>query len=278
MTMVACFDMGGGGSTRGEDGEASQGDPTRAPKGRKRQSDGAAGASVGPVRIESDDDGDRFGLGAPSVVRAGAPSPSDHPAGRSDAEIRELFARKSRRREQGIREVIEQAKARGSVVERFVAAIQYDSELAPKTTNRRQLLELGIDVPAGDGVPTDATEVSRTLWTIIYGLARLGIFLTGTDTYDDRALLEKLCTRVLVDEVSDIPPSGDLSEFIDLTPPPSEEQDPDGLVGPFEYEPHSDDDEFASTKPGPQERAKESCEPRPVAVERDRLLPRPDRR
>lgn len=274
MTMIACFDMDGSGASRArgggeESGREDSGGVARTPKARKRRAGDARGGSVGPVRVEAADDGGKFALGAPSVVRAGAPHPADHPAGRSDDEIRELLARKSRRREQGILEVMEQAKARGSVVERFVAAIQYDSELAPKTTNRRQLLELGIEVPAGDAVPTDPAEAAGMLWTIIYGLARLGIFLTGTDSYDDRGLLEKLCTHVLLDEISDIPPSADLSEFIDLTPPPAAEPDPDGLIGPFEYEPQSEEEEVGSRKP----RARQ-----PAIVERDRLLPRPDRR
>lgn len=269
MTMIACFDMGESGAVRAEGDGGDGGDRARAPKPPKRSAGSAHGGSVGPVRIEAEDAGGKFALGAPSVVPADAPSPADHPAGRSDDEIRELFARKSRRREQGIREVIEQAKAGGSAMERFVAAIQYDSELAPKTTNRRQLLELGIDVPAGDALPVDASETARMLWTVIYGMARLGIFLTGTDSYDDRALLEKLCTRVLLDEVSDIPPSGDLSEFIDLTPPAAGGDDPDGLMGPFEYEPQSEDDDAGSRKPETE---------RPAVVERDRLLPRPDRR
>ena len=280
MTMIACFDVGGGvgGGAGGGDVARSEGGDegggeggvhrARAPKARRRGAGAAPGGSVGPVRIEVEDDGSKFALGAPSVVRAGAPGPADHPAGRSDDEVRELFARKSRRREQGILELMEQAKARGSAVERFVAAIQYDSELAPKTTNRRQLLELGIEVPAGDAVPTDPVEATRALWTIIYGLARLGIFLTGTDTYDDRALLEKLCTQVLLDEIADIPPSADLSEFIDLTPPPRVERDPDGLIGPFEYEPQSEEDEVGTRK--------SQSEP-PAIVARDRLLPRPDR-
>lgn len=271
--MISCFDVdgagvsgGGGAGADGPDGDARRAAKPR--KGRGRGS-GEGGCSAGPVRVEVQGRDDRFALGAPSVVRKGAPDPEGHPAGRTDAEIRELFERKSRIREQGIQQVLEQEKARGGSVERFVAAIRYDSELAPRTTNRRQLLELGIEVPAGDALPTDPDQVRRVLWTIIYGLARLGIFLTGTNSYGDRELLERLCSRVLVDEVSDIPPSGDLSEFIDLTPPPAKAQDPDGLVGPFEYEPQSEDDELETRKPRSNP---------PSVVERDAYLPRPDRR
>jgi hypothetical protein len=215
--------------------------------------------SIGPVRIESRDRGDRFALGAPSVVPADAPDPAEHPAGKSDAEIRELLASKSRRREDGIRRVLEEGKAKGQDIERFVAAITYDSELAPKTTNRRQLLELGITVPSPDSLPKDDAEARRALWTIVYGLARLGIFLTGTDALDDRTLLARLTGRVLLDEVADIPPSADMSEFIDMSVP-------DGLTGPFEASLEADDDAddpLHEQSDGP--------------YDRDRILPRPDR-
>ena len=290
--MIACFDMGGtrdGGGTRLERGEASDGPPR---KGRARplashdaKSDANHEArhvarpvvgTAGPVRVERATAGSRFADGAPSVVLEGGPRPGDHPAGRSDAEIRELFVRKSRQREEGIQRLIELERADGKAIERFVAAIRYDSELATRTTNRRQLLELGIHVPAPDALPNSPDEVRHVLWTIIFGLARLGIFLTGTDAFDDRGLLSKLCGRVLVDEVSDIPPSADLSEFIDLAP--AAEPDPDGLTGPFEFEPDADDvdggDGLGRADPG---KARAGDGTLPKAQDRDRFLPRPDR-
>jgi len=230
-------------------------------KSRRRKGGAPAGGagSVGPVRIESTERADRFALGAPCVVARDAPDPALHPAGRSDAEIRMLLASKASRRDEGIRRVLEEAKSKGREIERFVAAITYDTELAPRTTNRRQLLELGIVVPSADALPQEDAEVKRVLWTIVYGLARLGIFLTGTDAMDDRALLERLCGRVLLDEVSDIPPSADMSEFIDLSAP-------DGLTGPFEASPDSDDDadELSRSAGG-------------APSDRDRMLPRPDK-
>jgi hypothetical protein len=141
--------------------------------------------------------------------------------------------------------------------------------------------------------------VHRALWCVIYGLARLGIFLTGTDRLDDRALLAKLSTRILDDEVGDIPPSADMSEFIDVDPPVNEgdgdervgddragdERDgdrgavrdgrgddgPDGLHGPFDYGSGDDEDDEGSLTRKAARAAK-------VVVDRDRLLPRPDRR
>ncbi|MFM2164047.1 MAG: hypothetical protein RL325_484 [Planctomycetota bacterium] len=261
--MIACFDasMGACLDMGGRKGAASGGGKKegKAPKTAEGH-DAAATGSVGPVRIERDEPAERFALGAPCVVPTGAPHPAAHPAGKPDGEIRALFAAKARHREEGIRRVVEDARSRGQVIERFVAAIRYDTELAPHTTNRRQLLELGIEVPAADSLPAEAAAVHRVLWTIIYGLARLGIFLTGTDGLDDRELLERLCTRILVDEVSDVPPSADMSEFIDLCVP-------DGLTGPFEASEDPDDEPGEILRNEP-----------PAKADRDRLLPRPDRR
>lgn len=305
MTMISCFDMGGVGGDFGDgrgagacdrhgDGHGDEhGDPRHGTR-RARASEGGQ-CTAGPVRVECAEGVGRFEFGAPSVVRAGGPRPDDHPAGRPDSEIRELLERKSRIREQGIQQVIEAEKARGSEVERFVAAIRYDSELAPRTTNRRQLLELGIEVPAADALPTDPDEIRHVLWTIIFGLARLGIFLTGTDSYSDSDLLERLCTRVLIDEVSDIPPSADMSEFVDLTPPASSaggaavdaevvtevlsellsDGAPDGLMGPFEFEPQDDVDEVGRRQTRDPAHAPDEV---PVVIDRDAFLPRPDRR
>ena len=122
-------------------------------------------------------------------------------------------------------------------------------------------------VPASDSLPKSAADVHRCLWTILYGLARLGIYLTGTDGFDDRALLAKLCATILVEEINDIPPSADMSEFIDVDPIHSFVEDeaslsPDGLSGPFDFGSNDEDEEFGA-------------QPR---LDRDRLLPRPDRR
>ena len=56
---------------------------------------------------------------------------------------------------------LDQARAEGRVMERFMAAIAYDTEQAPRTTNRAQLLELGIVVPAVDAIPAADDEAPR---------------------------------------------------------------------------------------------------------------------
>jgi hypothetical protein len=260
--MIACFDMGAvlGGVCR-----------SAGPQGGGGSAKGAE--SVGPVRVESELSDQHYLSGAPSVVSPRAPRPQDHPAPRSNDEIRALFARKSEAREAGIRAILDEARNAGRPIERFVAAINYDSERAPRTTNREQLRELGIVVPDQDQLPADAAELRRVLWTIIYGLARLGIYLTGTDALDDRALLQRLCGSVLSDEVADIPPSADMSEFIDLSPGSC---DPDGLAGPLDFTPDEDDDDNVAARPGIC--SSQSDGDANGAKKRDSLLPRPDRR
>lgn len=265
--MIACIDLGGGGRERTECG-----------RGAKKPKSGSGGSgtpasdlsgehnSTGPVRIDTLPDTDRFALGAPCVVSRDSPPPEDFPAGRSDDEIRALFRRKSQLREEAIRRILEESRASNQPLERFAAAIQYDSELAPRTTNRRQLLEIGIEVPAPDEIPSDGAAVHRLLWTIIYGLARLGIFVTGTGSYDDRSLLAKLCSSVLLDEVSDVPPSADMSEFIDVTP--MDELDGDDDDDPF--------DANRAARASLLESPGKGLDPDPNR-DRDRLLPRPDR-
>jgi hypothetical protein len=115
--------------------------------------------------------------------------------------------------------------------DRFFSAIQYDSNVAPLTTNLQQLEEIGVSIPPTNLIETlDEAEVARLLWDIIYGLAALGIYLSGTNGYDDRTMLIRLRSSVLVDAVRDIPPSADMSEFIDLSSPDDGNHDRDSLL------------------------------------------------
>ncbi|MFM7261331.1 MAG: hypothetical protein ACKO3W_12080, partial [bacterium] len=188
--------------------------------------------------------------GATIFVPNGAPDPHAHRPRLADDVIERLLEEKRTARERGIDRLVleaERTRAPGAPErDRFVARIRWDTEFAPKTTNRQQLAEIGVDVPASDQFPERDTDVHRSLWTIIYGLARLGIFFTETNGISDRAMLEMLAGRVLEDQVSDIPPNGDMSEFIALCPPSHDEPagsttvPPDGLRGPFETD--EDDD------------------------------------
>jgi len=172
----------------------------------------------------------RYRYGAPFVIPIGAPNPDLYIKPEDEAAAM-VFARKSAVREDGI------AALMATGLDRFHAAIQWDSQQAPRSTNKKQLTELNCFVP--DSI--DAVDDSQThavLWRIIYNLARMGIFLSDTNSYTDRDLLARLLSTILIDEIPDLPPTPDMSEFISVIPP------------------HSDYEEV---------------------TERDQLLPRPDR-
>ncbi len=125
-----------------------------------------------------------------------------------------VFDRKRAERKAGIDGLIGAAKAEGMPLERFIAAIEWDSKHAPKSTNLKQLAEIGIHPPAADALGDE--DLPAALGILIDGLAALGVYLAGTDHLADRKLYGVLTTKVLLDEIRDIPPNDDCSEFIDL--------------------------------------------------------------
>lgn len=127
----------------------------------------------------------------------------------------EIFAAKTARREEWIANYLEANPGH----ERLMAAIQYDSEHTPLATNKDQLESMNIMVPSSAMIGKRTDEwCTAKLWNIIYGLARLGIFLTDTNNMTDRQLLVNLCDVVLLEEIPDIPPTQDMSEFICMNP------------------------------------------------------------
>lgn len=127
-------------------------------------------------------------------------------------------------------EGIERIKSAGK--EHIVAAMEWDMRGAPETTNRKQLAEVGIELPDYDPSMSD-DAVTKHLWTAINGLAVLGVFFAGTNHLDDRRFYQLLTTRILVEKVSDVPPNKDMSEFIDLTPCKASDDD-DSIAQPAE--------------------------------------------
>ena len=231
--------------------------------------------------------------GARVLVHREAPDPGSHASALSEAAIARVLSRKVEERERRIESLRHEIAKGGVPADRIIAAIVYDTERAPRTTNRRQLVEIGIDAPASaDGLT--AAEVRLRLWTVIYGLARLGIFLLGTDHLDDRALLSRLCERILDDEVSDVPPTPDMSEFIDLgegafetardqlgeicrRASGADAECPDGLLGPYES---ADSAALVDEDDDPSELAigrDAGRSPIPASAGRDARLPRPAR-
>lgn len=209
--------------------------------------------------------------GTSFLVPIGAPSPEAFRPSMDEARLTRRLEEKRRERERGIEQAFELLRERGLPLDRTLAMITYDCELAPITTNREQLEAIGVHVPSSDCVIEDQRTMTYTLWSIVYGLARLGIYLSGTDHLDDRELVHRLVTRILNDEVRDIAPNGDMAEFIDLCDPSKGLAAahalgdlPDGLTGPFETSAELEEGEEAPFV-------------RPTPKRRDHLLPRPTR-
>ena len=168
-------------------------------------------------------------------------------------EIGMIFEKKRSERRAAIEALVAKAKEEGRPSERIVAAIVYDSEHAPWTTNRKQLSEIGIEVPPPEALSDE--DIALALKMLIEGLALLGIFLSQTDHLSDRDLYTQLATKVIEEAVRDVPPNDDMSEFIDMSAVrPSGRVDGDG-----------DDTDDAPPKEFPK------------VSGRDATLPRPDR-
>jgi hypothetical protein len=168
-------------------------------------------------------------------------------------EIEMVFEKKRSERRAAIEALVAKAKEKGRPSERIVAAIVYDSEHARWTTNCKQLLEIGIEVPPPEALSDE--DISVALKMLIDGLALLGIYLSQTDHLGDRDLYTQLATKVIEEAVRDVPPNDDMSEFIDMSAVrPSGRVDGDG-----------DDTDDAPPKDFPK------------VSDRDATLPRPDR-
>ncbi|MGA0873241.1 MAG: hypothetical protein ACO3SJ_10230 [Phycisphaerales bacterium] len=121
---------------------------------------------------------------------------------------------KRRLRLEAIDRLQDEAKRAGGITDRLYWTMVYDFELAPLTTNLAQLRDLGIDVPPADSL--DEPALSAKLWQVIKGLARLHVFLISTDHLTDRELYHRLESRVLREEVREVPPEPGVREYIDL--------------------------------------------------------------
>jgi hypothetical protein len=170
-------------------------------------------------------------------------------------EIGMIFEKKRSERRAAIEALVAKAKEEGRPSERIVAAIVYDSEHAPWTTNRKQLSEIGIEVPPPEALSDE--DISVALKMLIEGLALLGIYLSGTDHLGDRDLYTQLATSVILEQVRDVGPDADVSEFIDMSA-----VRPSGCV---DVDGDGDDTDDAPLKDFPK------------VSDRDATLPRPDR-
>ncbi|MFZ9692421.1 MAG: hypothetical protein ACO3EP_10300 [Phycisphaerales bacterium] len=121
---------------------------------------------------------------------------------------------KRRIRVEAIDRLQDEAKRAGGITDRLYWTMVYDFELAPLTTNLAQLRDMGIDVPPAESL--DESALSAKLWAVIEGLSRLQVYLISTDHLTDRELYQRLESRVLREEIREVPPEPGVREYIDL--------------------------------------------------------------
>ncbi|MSR40415.1 MAG: hypothetical protein EXS10_00715 [Phycisphaerales bacterium] len=142
--------------------------------------------------------------------RPGSGVAIDHERAYSDA-----IAGMKLRRESAIDALVAEARRDGTgVQDRMYWTIFYDMERAPATTNRAQLRVLGIDVPLSSDV-VDAA-LPALLASITAGLARWGVYFQCTDHLSDREFYDRLSTRVLEEQIAELPPDSGATEHIDF--------------------------------------------------------------
>jgi len=110
--------------------------------------------------------------------------------------------------------LVADAAERGDCVDRFYWMLVYDLEMAPMTSNLKQLTDLGLAVPPP--AEMDERELHEKLWEVVESLGDLGVFLLHTDGLSDRELYSRLFHEILTEPVRDLPPTEGVSEFIDL--------------------------------------------------------------
>ena len=144
-------------------------------------------------------------------------------------------------REQRIDRLIDDARARGEDEDRIFWSIVHDLEVAPMTTNRRQLDEIGFEVPdLACVLELDPRAREAMLWELIHALALIRVYLRGTDHLDDRALLDLMYERVIEEPVPDLPHAVGVRDWIDCS---------DGVAGGPQAHGGTFDREFRLPRP-----------------------------
>jgi hypothetical protein len=86
--------------------------------------------------------------------------------------------------------------------ERFWRSIT-SFESGPFTTDFARLTKAGIELPDPDSL--SEAELSKKLWQVIHGLAKLRVFITSTNHLSDRELYAQLWRETLREEVGSAP-------------------------------------------------------------------------
>ncbi len=126
------------------------------------------------------------------------------------------------RRTEGIRAVMEKVASRGETADPFMCTLVYDMELSPKITNEEQLRRIGYEFEVSQDIPDDL--IAGELRQLVGALARIHVFVTGSNHMTDREVYEMLTEKTMLEIVHDIPACRDMAEFLDLSA--GEEREP----------------------------------------------------
>lgn len=104
-------------------------------------------------------------------------------------------------------------------MDEFAAMVRYDSEDAVMMTQRKVLERIGAITWIGStALDAPASVVAQRISDIVRGLARVNVFLTGTDHLNDAEFLHRLENHVLADKIRFVPPNASMNEWIDMNP------------------------------------------------------------
>lgn len=130
------------------------------------------------------------------------------------AEMQAIRSRKEQERQEAIDKLVEKGKKSGGITDRLYWKMVYDFEIAPMTTNRKQLLELGIAMPPLDEV-ADLGERVETLKMVLKGLGALNIFVLHHEHLSNDDFYQRIY-KCLDEEVREVPNEPGVREYIHL--------------------------------------------------------------
>ena len=125
-------------------------------------------------------------------------------------EIESIFARLSETRTKVISDIMDKEGCNY-----MVAAIRYDGEVAPQTTDRKKFQLIGFEFPA-DFVPTTDDEATLFNERVTAAYAMWGDRFVGYEHLSPRRLSAFL-QALMEDPVRMIPPTKDCTQYIDAS-------------------------------------------------------------
>lgn len=130
------------------------------------------------------------------------------------SQMQAIRDRKEKERQEAIDKLVEKGKASGGITDRLYWKMVYDFEMAPKTTNRKQLLELGIEMPPFDevGHPIKAHVLLKV---VLQGLALHNIYVLQHEHLNDEDFY-KVIYKCLDEDCREVPNEPGVREYIHL--------------------------------------------------------------